>query len=166
MFHYSIDMEKYVQSLSDKDRKLLTALQKNAAISHADLAEQLGMSRSSCWRRIKELEDSGILRGTVAVLDAEAVGLQMHVMVSVVMTEHNDETKTSFESHVLTLPEVMHCYAVSGDRDYLLLVVTRDMKSYDAFLTKHILQHPHVRSAASSFALRQIKSKTDLPLSI
>ena len=153
-----------MSEINRSDRRLLNALQQDTTLSQIDLAERSGKSRTSVWRRIRELEEAGLIEGKVALLNPEILGLQIHVMLSVSMVKHSDRTRKDFEAHVQTLPEVMECYSVSGDRDYVLLILSRDMESYNNFLNRHILDHPSVHSASSSFALRRIKYTTALPL--
>jgi len=105
-----------------------------------------------------------MIEGKVALLNPKELGLQIHVMLSVSMVKHSDRTRKEFEAHVQTLPEVMECYSVSGDRDYVLLIISRDMESYNQLLNTMILDHPSVHSASSSFALRRVKYTTALPL--
>jgi len=150
--------------VTHSDRKLLDAIQGDITLSQIDLAERSGKSRTSVWRRIREFEEAGVIAGKVALLDPEELGLQIHVLLSVSMVMHSDRTRKEFESHVQTLPEVMECYSVSGDRDYVLLIVSKNMESYNLFLNRNILDHPSVHSASSSFALRRIKYTTALPL--
>lgn len=150
-------------NLSESDRKLLQALQRNVSLSQIDLAERSGLSRTSVWRRVRELEDAGIIESRVALLNPKALGLQIHVLLSVSMVEHSDRVRQSFETHVEALPEVMNCFSVSGERDYVLQIISRDMESYNDFLNTKILHHSSVRSASSSFALRRVKFTTELP---
>ena len=150
--------------LSRSDYQLLRALQNDLSVSQIDLAERSGMSRSSVWRRIRELEDAGLIEGKVALLNSRRLGFQIHVMLSVSMNKHSVRTRQDFETHVQTLQEVTECFSVSGDRDYLLHIVARDMESYNDFLNTKILDHPSVHAASSSFALRRIKYTTALPL--
>ncbi|MGB5487112.1 MAG: Lrp/AsnC family transcriptional regulator [Lysobacterales bacterium] len=150
-------------NLSESDRKLLQALQRNVSLSQIDLAERSGLSRTSVWRRVRELEDAGVIESRVALLNPKALGLQIHVLLSVSMVEHSDRVRQSFETHVEALPEVMNCFSVSGDRDYVLQIISRDMESYNDFLNTKILHHSSVRSASSSFALRRVKYTTELP---
>ena len=149
--------------LSASDHRLLEALQEDVSLSQIDLAERSGMSRTSVWRRVRELEEAGVIAGRVALLNPNALGLQIHVLLSVSMVEHSDKVRQSFEAHVEGLPEVMECYSVSGDRDYTLQIISRDMASYNEFLNTKILHHWSVRSASSSFALRRVKYTTGLP---
>ena len=150
--------------MTRSDRRLLDAMQRNTDLSQIDLAELSGKSRTSVWRRIREFEEGGMIEGKVALLNPKELGLQIHVMLSVSMVKHSDRTRKEFEAHVQTLPEVMECYSVSGDRDYVLLILSKDMASYNDFLNRNILDHPSVHSASSSFALRRVKYTTALPL--
>jgi Lrp/AsnC family transcriptional regulator len=153
-----------MNELSSSDHALLRALQEDLSVSQIDLAERAGMSRSSVWRRIRELEEAGLIEGKVALLNSRQLGFQIHVLLSVSMNKHSVRTRKDFEQHVQTLPEVTECFSVSGDRDYLLHIVARDMESYNDFLNTQILDHPSVHSASSSFALRRVKYTTALPL--
>lgn len=150
--------------LNKNDRRLLDALQQDATRSQADLAEIAGMSRSSVWRRIREFEQAGLIERQVAVLNPRAAGFQIQVLLAVAMTEHTDENRQAFERHVASLQEVTECFSVSGERDYVLHVVVRDMDAYNNFLNSRILRHPAVRSASSTFTLRRVKYTTRLPL--
>ena len=151
-------------NLSASDHKLLMALQEDVALSQIELAERSGLSRTSVWRRVRELEDAGIIEGRVALLNPKALGLLIHVLLSVTMVEHSDEIRKAFETHVERLPDVLECFSVSGERDYVLQIISRDMESYNEFLNTKILHHASVHSASSSFALRRVKYTTTLPL--
>ncbi len=151
-------------NLSRSDRRLLAELQKDAARNQSELAEIVGMSRTSCWRRIRDFEEAGLIERQVALLNPKKAGFTIEVLLLVAMTEHSDENRQSFERHVSLLPEVMECFSVSGDRDYLLQVVAKDMDSYNDFLNAEILRHPAVQSASSTFVLRRVKYSTELPL--
>ena len=150
--------------ITRSDRGLLEALQSNLALSQIDLVERSGMSRTSLWRRLRELEEERVIASRVALLDPKSLGLQIHVLLSVSMVGHSDRIRIAFETHVESLPEVMECFSVSGDRDYLLQIVCPDMERYNSFLNSQILHHPSVQSASSSFALRRVKYTTALPL--
>ena len=153
-----------MNELSVSDHQLLLALQEDLNNSQIDLSERSGLSRSSVWLRIRELEEAGLIEGKVALLNSRQLGFQIHVVLSVSMNKHSELTRQEFEAHVQTLPEVTECFSVSGDRDYLLHIVARDMESYNDFLNTQILDHPSVHSASSSFALRRVKYTTALPL--
>lgn len=151
--------------LSRTDRRLLAELQRDTTRNQSELAEIVGMSRTSCWRRIRDFEEAGIIERQVALLNPKKAGFTIEVLLLVAMTEHSDENRQSFERHVSLLPEVMECFSVSGERDYLLQVVAKDMDSYNDFLNREILRHPTVRSASSTFVLRRVKYSTALPIS-
>ena len=153
----------YKMKISASDRKLLKALQDNVNLSQIDLAERSGLSRTSVWRRVRELEEAGVIQNRVALLNPKALGLQIHVLLSVTMIQHSDKIRQSFEAHVEHLPEVMECFSVSGERDYVLQIISSDMESYNEFLNTKILHHASVHSASSSFALRRVKYTTTLP---
>ena len=153
-----------MHDLSPSERRLLDAMQKDTTLSQIDLAELSGKSRTSVWRWIREVEEAGVIDRKVALLNPRELGLQIHVLLSVSMARHSNQTRREFEEHIQTLPEVMECYSVSGDRDYVLLILSRDMESYNQFLNTQILDHPSVHSASSSFALRRVKYTTALPL--
>jgi len=148
--------------LSRADRRLLNELQRDATRNQAELAELAGMSRTSCWRRIRDFEEAGLIQRQVALLDPKSAGFNIQVVLLVAMTEHTDENRDNFEAHIARLAEVTECFSISGERDYLLHVP--DMEAYTAFLNSEILKHPAVRSASSTFVLRRIKYSTMLPL--
>jgi len=150
-------------TLSNSEHKLLMALQQDVTLSQIELAERSGLSRTSVWRSVRELEDAGVIRNKVALLDPKSLGLQIHVLLSVTMVAHSDKVRKSFETHVQGLSEVMECFSVSGERDYVLQIISRDMESYNEFLNTKILHHASVHSASSSFALRRVKYTTALP---
>ena len=150
--------------LTNSDRRLLQALQTDVTQSQVDLAETAGLSRTSCWRRVRELEKSGLIRQKVALLDPKLAGFGIEVLLLVAMTEHTDENRRDFESHVRGLAHVLECFSVSGERDYMLQVVAKDMDSYTDFLNSQILKHPAVRSASSTFVLKRVKYSTALPV--
>ena len=152
-----------MNKLTRSDRKLLDALQRDTSLSQIDLAERAGLSRTSVWRRVREFEEQGVIDSRVALLNPKSLGLQIHVLLSVSMVEHSDRIRHAFEKHVQQLPEVMECFSVSGDRDYVLQIISSDMESYNEFLNTKILHHDSVRSASSIFALRRVKYTTALP---
>jgi DNA-binding Lrp family transcriptional regulator len=150
--------------LSRTDRRLLNELQCDATRKQSELADLVGMSRTSCWRRIRDFEEAGLIERQVALLNPRIAGFNIQVLLLVAMTEHTDENRQGFERHVSLLPEVTECFSVSGDRDYVLHVVVKDMDTYNEFLNSEVLKHPAVRSASSTFVLRRVKYSTVLPL--
>lgn len=151
-------------NLSRTDRRLLHELQLSTTRNQAELAELVGMSRTSCWRRIREFEEAGLIERQVALLNPRLAGFNIQVLLLVAMTEHTDNNRQSFENHVSLLPEVTECFSVSGDRDYVLHVVATDMDGYTDFLNNSILKHSTVKSASSTFVLRRVKYSTVLPI--
>jgi Lrp/AsnC family transcriptional regulator len=151
-------------NLSRTDRRLLNALQRDATRKQSELAELVGMSRTSCWRRIRDFEEAGLIERQVVLLNPRVAGFNIQVLLLVAMTEHTDENRQGFERHVALLPEVTECFSVSGDRDYVLHVVVKDMDTYNEFLNSQVLKHSAVRSASSTFVLRRVKYSTVLPL--
>jgi len=151
-------------NLSRTDRRLLNELQRDATRKQSELADLVGMSRTSCWRRIRDFEEAGLIERQVALLNPRVAGFNIQVLLLVAMTEHTDENRQGFERHVSLLPEVTECFSVSGDRDYVLHVVVKDMDTYNEFLNSQVLKHPAVRSASSTFVLRRVKYSTVLPL--
>ena len=146
------------------DRHILRVLQDNARVSNADLARAVGLSPSPCLRRVRELEDAGVVRGYVALLEPAAVGLAICVFVQVTLERQVEQALDVFESTIAARPEVMECYLMTGDADYLLRVVVSDVGAYERFLRDHLTRVPGVASIKSSFALNQVKYRTALPL--
>ena len=146
------------------DRRILEHLQDNARISNVDLAARVGISASPCWRRVRELEKRGVISGYVALVDAAAVGLPVSVFVQVTLERQIETALETFEAAVKARPEVMECYLMTGDADYLLRVVVSDLPTYEAFLKDHLTRIPGIANIKSSFALNQVKYRTSLPL--
>lgn len=151
-------------SLDDIDRRILTALQENARISNVELAEQVGISPSPCWRRVRDLEQKKVVSRYVTLLEPASVGLPVSVFVQVSLERQVESALEEFERAVGDWPEVMECYLMTGDADYLLRVVVADLDAYHRFLVEHVTRVPGVSSIKSSFALKQIKYRTALPL--
>jgi DNA-binding Lrp family transcriptional regulator len=152
-------------SMDRLDRRILDELQKDGGLSNAELAAKVGSTAPSCWRRIKQMEDAGVLLKTVRLADRKALGQTVNVVCNVRMSSHSTESIQAFEDLVHGEPCVLECYSMSGEWDYLLQIVTRDVESYEAFLMRRLLKHPSVASAASHFALRVVKYSTALPCS-
>lgn len=150
--------------LDDIDRRILGRLQGDARISNADLAREVGLSPSPCLRRVRELENCGIIQRYVGLLDPAAVGLPLSVFVQVTLERQVEHALETFERAILDRPEAMECYLMTGDSDYLLRVVVADVSAYERFLKDHLTRVPGVASIKSSFALNQVKYGTALPL--
>ncbi|MCH7832410.1 MAG: Lrp/AsnC family transcriptional regulator [Proteobacteria bacterium] len=153
------------KSLDAIDRKILENLQNNARMRNVELAEKVGLSPSPCLRRVGNLEATGVIRGYATLVDAEAVGLPVSVFVSVTLEKQIERALDKFEKEIRARPEVMECYLMTGDADYLLRVVTADLGAYERFLIEHLTRIPGVASIRSSFALKQVAYRTALPIS-
>ena len=150
--------------LDDFDRKILRALQANADYSMADLGNLIGLSHTPCWRRLKRLEAEGVIRGKVTLLDAAMLKLGVTVHTSITVQNHGAEAIDAFEAAVQNIPEIRECFSTSGDKDYLLQVVVESVGHYEELLKQTIANLPNVAAISSTFALRQVKYTTQLPL--
>ena len=146
------------------DKKILVILQQDSAQPVADIARKVGLSVTPCWRRIQKLEEEGIIRSRVALLNAKQVGLGMSVFVAIKITEHSLEWLNKFATKISEYEEVVEFYRMSGDVDYLLRVVIKNMAAYDRFYKKLISEVP-LKDVSSSFAMEEIKYSTALPIS-
>jgi len=146
------------------DVKLLAALQSNARLSNADLAARIGLSPSPCLRRVRRLETEGVIRSYVTLLEPASVGLSVNVFVQVRLERQSEEFLQRFERAVATWPEVMECYLMTGDADYHLRVAVGDLPAYEAFLKEKLTRVAGVSNIRSSFALKQVSYRTDLPI--
>jgi Lrp/AsnC family transcriptional regulator len=146
------------------DKKILVILQQNSAQPVADIARKVGLSVTPCWRRIQKLEEEGIIRSRVALLNAKQVGLGMSVFVAIKITEHSSDWLNKFAAKISEYEEVVEFYRMSGDVDYLLRVVVKNMAAYDTFYKKLISEVP-LKDVSSSFAMEEIKYSTALPIS-
>lgn len=150
--------------LDSFDRKILHRLQQDGRISNQQLADQVGLSPAACWRRVRALEEQGVIEGYSAQLNAEVMGQALSVFVLVSLQRHNIDSTAEFEQQVMTYPEVLQCFAVTGNADFVLRVVIPDMRSYDRFLNEKIFTLQGIAQVHSNFALREIKNTQHLPL--
>ena len=153
-------------SLDDADIKILNLIQNDATLTNQDIAEITGVSATSVWRRIKNLEDVGVIKGTVALLDQKKTNLNVCVMIHVRLNRHGEDTRIEFEEFIANRPEVTECYAILGRHDYSLTVVVPDVERFEKFLAGHLLNHPMISESTSYFTLRQVKYSTALPLNL
>jgi DNA-binding Lrp family transcriptional regulator len=159
-------MAKKEQKILDRaSRRILGALQQDARLSIAELSEQVGLSSTPCWRRQKELEESGIIRRYVALLDREQVGLSVCLFAHVTLTRHGEDIVERFEQAIKQRPEVLECYELTGSADYLLKILVPEMRWYHEFLHNVLLRMPGVATFNTSVALREVKYEVALPLS-
>jgi len=146
------------------DRRIIRELQRDASLSHAALAEKVGASPASVWRRVRSLEQNGVLGKTVRLADAHALERSVNVLCQVRMTRQTISARAEFEEFIQSREEIVECYAMSGEWDYLLRIAVRDVADYDRFIMRGVLAHPSVANAASNFALRQVKYTTEIPV--
>jgi Lrp/AsnC family leucine-responsive transcriptional regulator len=140
--------------LDRTDVLLLEALQADATLSNAELAARVGLSPAPCWRRIRRLEEMGVIARRVALLDADALGLTVTAYASVSLENHHPDTVRQFDDLIRDCPQVLECCSMSGSHDYLLKVVARDMNEYETFLSGTLLPIPAVQAVNTSFVLK------------
>lgn len=145
------------------DRKIIEAMQQNARLTNQELAERVGLSPSPCLRRLRRLEESGVLRGYTALVDQERYGLPISVFVSIKLERQTDASIGAFEQAVQELDEVQECYLMTGSRDYLLRVVSQSLQSYERFIRERLTKIEGIASIESSFAFGQVKKNPRLP---
>ena len=145
------------------DRRILRELQRDATVPIAELAQIVGLSQTPCWKRVKRLSDSGVILKRVALLDHAKLDLGLAVFVSIRTSRHDQEWLDAFAAAASAMPEVLEFYRLSGDTDYLLKVLVKDIAAYDAFYRKLITAVP-LSDVSSAFAMEQIKSTTALPI--
>ena len=150
--------------LDTTDWKILRLLQSDARISNVDLARQVGLSPSPCLNRVRALEESGYISRYVSLLDALRVGLKVSVFIQVTLEKQIEPALETFERAIRDRPEVMECYLMTGDADYLLRVVVPDLQAVEHFILNFLSRVPGVGNIRSSFALKQVKYQTALPL--
>jgi Lrp/AsnC family transcriptional regulator len=153
-----------VDQIDGIDRRIIRELQRDASLSHAALAEKVGASPASVWRRVRSLEKAGVLGRSVRLADAKALGREVNVLCQVRMTRQTTDARAEFEQFIQSREEIVECYAMSGEWDYLLRIAVRDVADYDRFIRQGVLAHPSVAHAASNFALRQVKYTTEIPV--
>jgi Lrp/AsnC family transcriptional regulator len=151
-------------SLDDFDRRLLEALQEDADQSTAALGDAVGLSQGPCWRRIQRLKEAGVIRKQVALLDREALGLQLQLFVHVKLSAHGRANVSAFLDAVARYPEVLECHVLLGAVDVLLRVVCHDMKAYETFFFEHLSRLPGVTEVISMVSVHEAKATTALPL--
>lgn len=155
-----MEMDRY-------DRLILEALQADGRISNQDLADRIGLSPSPCLRRVRALEESGLITGYRALLDAKKLGLSLMALIGISMDQHTPERFANFEASVAEIPEVLECLLITGQQsDYQLKVVVHDMDAYQELLLNKVTRIAGVTGVHTSFVLRRVVDRTALPLSI
>jgi Lrp/AsnC family transcriptional regulator, leucine-responsive regulatory protein len=152
-----------MNQLDRHDVLLLAELQRDARQTVQQLAEAVGLSSTPCWKRVKELEASGVIRGYTALVDREKVGLQLAVLAELNLTRHSEDVVRSFEKEVAACPQIVSCHATTGQADYVIKVLVPDIKAYESFLHEVAFKLPGVTHVRSSVVLKEVKSETRLP---
>ncbi len=145
------------------DIKLLELLQNNAELTIQELSKEVHLSTTPCWKRINQLKSNGYINKTVSLVDRKRVGAKVTAMVSIKVNNHNQERISIFAKTIQDIPEVIECYRMSGETDYLLKVVVSDIESYDTFY-KNLIEKVQFLKVTSNFAIEEIKSTTEIPL--
>ena len=157
---------KASEKLDNIDAKILHLIQSDAGLSVSDISEEVGLSSSPCWRRIKRMEEMGIIKGRVTLLDRKNLGLDFEVFVAVKLGLPNSKNMEKFEQSVARMPEVVQCAVVTGAVDFMLRIVTTDMHAYESFLREVLLSIDLISDVQSRIVLRQSKETTAVPLNL
>lgn len=152
--------------LDQQDIVILKELQRDASLSSTELAERVGLSQSPCWRRVNQLEEAGIIQRKVAVLARRKLGIEVLVFVHVKLASHGWQSLPKFKQKVVSFPEVLQCFLVMGDIDFILLVATRTIEEYNHFVQQKLAQIPGVQSVDSRIVSEETKNTTELPLGL
>ena len=150
--------------IDDIDLKILHHLQNDARISNIDLADKVGLTPSPCLRRVKALEDRGVIRKYVGLVDPAKLGLPISIFINVSLERQERGQLEEFETTIRRFPEVMECYLMTGSSDYLVRIVVPDLQAFERFLADHLTRIPGVANIQSSFAVKQVVYNTQLPL--
>lgn len=153
-----------MRQLDRTDIAILNKLQVDAAMTNVELARSVNLSATPCFNRVKAMEELGLIRQQVTLLDAKMLGLHVNVFIHVSLEKQVEGALQRFESAIAERPEVMECYLMTGDADYLLRVLVPDIQSLESFILHHLTKVPGVANIRSSFALKQVRYKTALPL--
>lgn len=157
-------MAQQQYTLDDQDRRILRLLQRSARISNQELAEQAGMSASACWRKVRALEERGVIAGYATLVDAPSAGLKFHAIVHVTLTRHDHSHVEKFIAEVGRRAEVLDCFATTGEADYHLRVVCEDLEAYNMFLEGFLFRLPGIANVRTNLVLKAIKQETALPV--
>lgn len=150
--------------LDAKDLAILQMLQRDAGITSTEIARQLNLSQSPCWRRINRIEQAGLVQRRVALLDRDQLGMEVVVFATLNLAAHGREQLEQFEMDIQQFAEVVECYTMTGAWDYMLKIITRDVRHYERFIREHLLAMPLIREMHSHIAVTEIKNTTELPL--
>jgi DNA-binding Lrp family transcriptional regulator len=154
------------ESFDALDAKILALIQEDAGLSVAEVAERVGLSSSPCWRRIKRMEEAGVITGRATLLDREKLGLNFEVYATLKLSLPTKENLDAFEAAIRSWPEVVQCATVTGEADYVMRVITRDMHAFDEFLREKVLALGVVSNVQSRIVMRSVKNSTAVPLGL
>ncbi|MGJ8680795.1 Lrp/AsnC family transcriptional regulator [Paraglaciecola sp.] len=146
------------------DREILRVMQKDATVSMAELSQKIGLSHTPCWRRVKRLEAEKVILQKVTLLDNKKLNLGVSVFIYVSLKNHDGESLNDFEKAVQNIEEIVECHTTSGDKDYLLKVIVESIEEYEFILKTKLTNLPLVDHLSSTFALKQVKNTTELPI--
>lgn len=150
--------------LDEFDRKILRYLQSEPHLSMVEVADRVGLSHTPCWRRYRRMEEQGVVVGRRLQLDPVALGYPVNVLANIKIKNHDEGILEAFEAEVCEHPEIVACFSMSGESDYVLRVLARSIEDYERFLKRVLLHLPGVGSISSSFAMKQLKMTTDIPV--
>lgn len=150
--------------IDEFDRRILRTLQESPDLPVAEIAEQVGLSPTPCWRRIKRLEQAGIISGRAVLINSAAMGYEISVFAYIKLKQHDERTLEAFEEKILEHPEIVECFSMSGDIDYIIRILSKNIKDYEIIIKRVVLHLPGVQSINSSFALKCIKLTTKVPI--
>ncbi len=146
-----------MRKLDETDRKILTALVDDGRISNSDLADQVGLSKSPCWQRVKRLEDDGVIEGYTAQINGKQLGISEVIFCEISLDHHDEDVLENFEARMSEMPEILEVYLMTGEYDYLIKVAASGTTGYEAFLREKLFRIPGLRQTRSSFALKRVK---------
>lgn len=156
----------FMGNLDEIDRRLLTELQDQGRMTNVDLASRVGLTAPPCLRRVRALEESGVIKGYHADLDGQKLGFTIMVFAMVSLRSQAEEALQAFEEHVLALPEVRECHMLNGEIDFILKIVSEDLQSFQEFLTSKLTPAPNVASVKTSLTIRTAKQEPGVPLGL
>jgi len=162
ILHMKADAQTRPRQIDEADRRILRALQQDARLTTAQLAEKAGLSTTPCWNRLKRLEETGYIDGYVALLNQERLGYPDTVIIEVTLDHHDEETLERFGRLLAALPDVLEAYLTTGEYDYLIKVAVEGTHGYERFLREKLYRIPGIRHSRSSFALRCLKRQTSV----
>ena len=150
--------------MKNTDIKILKLLQNDASISISKIAEKVNLSESSCWRRVNSFQQKGIIKRNIALLDREKLGMDVVVFAMISLVSQTGNALQDFESRIQKFPEILECYTMTGEMDYILKIITKDIRHYEEFVRGQLSQLPNIREFHSHIAVTKIKDSLELPL--